>query len=343
MKNKTKIMVGHSSSGEAPGEACGGRREVLGRLLGIQLAGGRLLARAGLGGGILLGTGTLGGCASSSEARKRAAAKDARQRALAAALEGGQRVNAEVVQQIRKLPTLAGEVELWIYLPVSAIRARRVAVIYTTPPDGELVTGAKLSRRDHAKYTAWAQAGYIVMAYSTQGGVTAQASDAEFDAGVAGFMRSRGGLDDLGAGLEYESKHLRELVSGRIWIGEKAAATHALMAAAMGFPLDGLVAIDALLSASSELQEVIAELSPEDPRVNFWRWFSPLRFAGRIRVPLLLGFSDKAKSQEMPWKGFLSSLPRGTSLRIEGWSAKRPWGVLGEPVLSWVKGLELIV
>src|SRR5690606_12289864 len=119
----------------------------------------------------------------------------------------------------------------WLYRPVPLPESP--ALVIVAPGGTNLLSGKNLSSDDRAEHLPYVKAGFVVMAYSLDGEVTAEMSGARATAALQAYQASRAGLENAKIAIDLARERVPAIDPDRIFaVGHGSAGAHALLLAA---------------------------------------------------------------------------------------------------------------
>ena len=146
-------------------------------------------------------------------------------------LGAAHRLAAGVTEYEVLLPRPGGRQEqVWVYLPDAP--SRKIPCVLIAPAGSRLFHGMALADGDRAEHLPYAEAGDAVVAYSVDGPLGDNPTDAEFIEAVKRFKDADGGVADAKAALDYALAAVPQIDPKRVYAaGHSSAATISLLVA----------------------------------------------------------------------------------------------------------------
>ena len=206
---------------------------------------------------------------------------------------GARRVAPGVTVREASLPGGDGSRRVWIYLPEKAGSAR-LPVVLIAPARAPRIPGIGLAKGDRPEHLPYVRAGFAVVAYSLDGSVDGNPSDAELLRGVRAFIAAGAGVVCARAALDYALGAVPQLDARRVHTaGHSSAATVALLVAAGEPRIRACVAFAPVCDVQTHLAQAMAPLgSTVTGFERFVQGSSPLTQASAIRCPVFLFHAD---------------------------------------------------
>jgi dienelactone hydrolase len=178
--------------------------------------------------------------------------------------------------------------KLWVYTPAKASPGGRPCIVIA-PGASHLYYGADLTAADKKEQIAYAQAGFVVVAYAVDGIMKNDGSDDdEYNAALA-FKEARGGLANARIAIDYalnviHADPLRLYVAGR-----RSAGTLALQVAENDPRVAGCVAFTPCVDVEAGLAQAMPVLDGDIPGFrSYVQKYSPKNRVQELRCPVFL-------------------------------------------------------
>jgi dipeptidyl aminopeptidase/acylaminoacyl peptidase len=220
---------------------------------------------------------------------------------LALSLVGCAHVPAQTPTQIEpgvsyyetSQPTAVGtKTRLWVYLPTGV--TGKIPCVVIAPAGSPLVWGMDLADGDRPEHLPYVRAGFAVVAYSIDGAVPDQPTDADAMTGLAAFRSAHAGVSDTYAAIDYVRAKLPQVDPARLYVaGHSSAGTLALLAAESDPRIKACAAYAPACDLVTRNDQLIAALQPKVPDItSFLAKTSPLARASDLHCPLYLFHAD---------------------------------------------------
>jgi dienelactone hydrolase len=191
----------------------------------------------------------------------------------------------------------AASMKMRVYLPPGDHQPGSLGCVLVGPSGTNLLSGSSTDDPNYHKETLpYAQAGYVAIAYSLDGGVPSRSDGSNEDALVAaaykGFSAAYAGLTNARATLEFVLARLPQVDPKRIFAaGHDSAGTLALLFAAHEPRLKGCIAYAPQTDPEAHFAATLSLMAASNnfPGVaDFARRSSPRTHIGRIQCPVFL-------------------------------------------------------
>ena len=182
---------------------------------------------------------------------------------------------------------------LWIYEPPHPA-GQKLPCVFIAPDSSTCFYGKALRGANLRAYWPYAEAGFVVVAYSLDG-ATSYFNSNQVVAGINRFRAAHCGVDNEHAAVDYALAHLPYIDPNRLYaVGHSSGGTMALMAAAHDPRIAGCVAYAPACDVSSRVNKLGAiELSLRVPGfMSFLKTCSPISYTARIHCPVFLFHAD---------------------------------------------------
>jgi len=182
---------------------------------------------------------------------------------------------------------------LWIYEPPHAA-GQRLPCVFIAPDSSTCFYGKSLRGANLRGYLPFADAGFVVVAYSLDG-ATSYFNSNRVVAGIERFRAAHCGVDNEHAAVDYALANLPCVDPRRLYaVGHSSGGTMALMAAAHDTRIAACVAFAPACDVSSRINKLGAlELSMRVPGfTSFLNTCSPISYTTRIHCPVFLFHAD---------------------------------------------------
>ena len=192
-------------------------------------------------------------------------------------------------------PQPAARMKMQIYLPPGEHAARSLGCVLVAPAGTNLLTGNDIDAPDyHNETLPYAQAGYVAIFYSLDGGITDNADDStdEMAAGYTQFSAAYAGLANSRAALEFALARLPQVNPQRIFAaGHSSAGTLALLFAEHEPRLKGCIAYAPATDLEERLDLAVRlfHVTQQFPGiVDFVKRSSPKTHISQMKCPVFL-------------------------------------------------------
>lgn len=210
-------------------------------------------------------------------------------------LGAAHRLIAGVTEYEVHLPRPGGQQEqVWIYLP-DAPKSNKIPCILIAAAGSSLFDGMALADGDRAEHFPYAQAGDAVVAYSVDGPLGNNPTDAGFIEAVKRFKDADGGVADAKAALDYALATVPLINPKRVYaVGHSSAATISLLVAENDPRIAACVAYAPACNLPHSLgQQTLGTLDTVVPgEADFLARFSPNARPSSLTCPVFLFHAD---------------------------------------------------
>jgi len=182
---------------------------------------------------------------------------------------------------------------LWIFEPQHRSSAK-LPCVFIAPDSSTCFYGKSLRGANLRGYWPYAEAGFVVVAYSLDG-ATSYFNSNQVVAGIDRFRAAHCGVDNERAAVDYALANLPYVDPKRLYaVGHSSGGTMALMAAAHDRRIAGCVAYAPACDVSSRVNKLGAfELSIRVPGfTSFLKTCSPINYTSGIHCPVFLFHAD---------------------------------------------------
>ena len=191
------------------------------------------------------------------------------------------------------LPGGDGTRTLWIYTP--ATKLAKVPCILIAPSGSNCFEGKPLTDGTHREHVPYANAGYLVVAYSLDGAQDAGGNGYQEITSIKAFRNAQSGLDDEKAALDYAEAIYPNIDRTRIYaVGHSSAGTMAILAATRDPRIRGCIAYAPRCDVRAEMDKPSLDtLSRRVPGFSkFVTQCSPIESATNLHCPAFLFHAD---------------------------------------------------
>lgn len=180
--------------------------------------------------------------------------------------------------------------KIWLYRPAGGGDATRPCVLIAASGSNGLI-GAALDEEQAAEHVTFVAAGCIVVAYDVDGPIDRQTDPSEYEASMAAFMRSEGGLANAREALRRAMEVEPRIDASRLFAaGHGSGASVALLLAANDERIRAVAAFSPLGDAAERMGEPL--LDALDSALPGYRAFleriQPSAVASRIGSRVML-------------------------------------------------------
>lgn len=191
------------------------------------------------------------------------------------------------------VPSTRGKNHLRIYFP-NPMPTGKLPCVFIAPAGSPLIYGMALGEGDNAEQYPYAQAGFIVVAYSIDGDVKNQENEKEMIAGIKAFRRANGGIENAREAIDYALARIPEIDTKRLYVaGHSSAATLAIQVAENEPRIAACAAYAPVTNFQERIGAGLTQLEPVEPGItDFLNSISPITQVDKLRCPFFLFHAD---------------------------------------------------
>ena len=192
--------------------------------------------------------------------------------------------------------------DLWVYLPAGTHRTGSLPCIFIAGSGSKLVTGVKITSKDEPEHLPYVRAGFIVVAYDTDGEAKSSGNESEMAKAMKAFSNAEGGVSNARKAIDYVLAQVPQADPRKLYAaGHASAGTLALQLAVEDRRLAGCVAYAPVvdLEAFSRNMAFAREMEAAEKAVSGFKDYvrdaSPTNNVDRVSCPVMLFVAEDDK------------------------------------------------